>query len=124
MSECNLTYEPLPEWSREEMDAVIERNDPRELCLVPLVAGLAPPARDWGLAVCIRLSEHPDEVVRGNALLGIGYLAHHFRDLPEQKIRSMIERGMNDASPWVQQRAGEATEEFSMWLKWQFPAKP
>jgi hypothetical protein len=124
MSECALTYEPLPEWTCAEMEAVLERNDPRELALVPLVAGLTPPDRDWSLAICIRLTQHPDQITRGNALLGIGYLAHHCRHLPEVIVRPIIQRGMQDPDPWIRQRAGEAVEELSMWLEWQFSPDP
>jgi hypothetical protein len=120
MSECKPKYEPLPEWSREEMEAALERADPQELSLLPLIAGLDPPDRDWTLAMCIQLSQHPDASVRGNALLGFGYLAHTYKDLPEQLIRNIIEGGLQDDEDWVRQRAEDATDDLSMWLKWTF----
>jgi hypothetical protein len=121
MSECDaLHYEPLPEWTREEMESVLERNDPNELYLLPLAVGLEPPDHEWLLATCIRLTRHEDPNVRGNAILGLGYLAHTYKELPEDIVRSIIECGMSDADAWIRQRSCEAAEECSMWLKWPF----
>jgi hypothetical protein len=123
MKDCeSLRYEPLPEWTQEQMEAVLVRNDPRELLLLPLVAGLEPPDRDWALSTCIRLTQHDDAVVRGNAILGLGYLALTFKDLPEDIIRAIIDRGLCDSEEWVRGRSHEAAEELSCRLNWRFPA--
>jgi hypothetical protein len=120
----NLRYEPLPEWTQEEMEAVLERADPIELALLPLTAGLNPPDRDWTLATCLLLAKHDDPDIRGNALLGIAYLGHSFDDLPEAEIRDLLDRASYDPDEWVRMRAGDAMDDLSGYCKWEFPNTP
>jgi hypothetical protein len=118
--DCKLRYEPLPNWTREEMEAVIRRDEPAALALVPMVAGLEPPECAWAAEICIELTSHGEANVRANAILGLGYLARTCGELPESIIRPIIEKGMRDPDPWVQERSRDAADECSHFLKWSF----
>ena len=120
MSECDLRYEPLPEWSQEEMEQVIRRGEPQQVALVPLTASLNPPDFDWTQSICVRLSLHSDKVVRGNAILGLGYLAMSCKRLDERITRPIIEAGMQENDEWVRGRSEDAAEMCTTYLKWTF----
>jgi hypothetical protein len=74
MSEKRI-YLPLSHFSRDAVKAAIENNDIDILIFVSLSAATYDP--DWKYAqdLCIRLSNHPNKTVRGNAILGLAYVA-------------------------------------------------
>jgi hypothetical protein len=123
MTDCVPKYEPLPEWTQEEMEEVVRRGDPREVALVPLVAGLSPPDCDWAQSICRQLAQYPDSSVRGNAIIGFGYLAMTCRKLQEDIARPMIEAGMQDEDEWVRVQSEDAAEMCTNYLNWKFPCK-
>jgi hypothetical protein len=103
------------------MEEVLGRNAPREVALVPLVAGLRPENCDWAERICIRLSSHSDLVVRGNAILGLGYLAMTCRDLTEDLARAAIQAGLQSDDEWIRGRSTDAAEMCLTYLGWEFP---
>lgn len=113
-----MKYEPIKELSREDVDSIIERNDPSELLYVPVSVSLH--SEDWKYAqdICISLSSHPDETVRGNALLGFGHIARIHGELEREKIERLVLDGFKDESRYVQGHADDAFEDINHFLKW------
>jgi hypothetical protein len=111
----------LPNWSREEIDAVIRRDDPSELLYVPIVATLNCTAeeRAWAEAICIQLSQHSDRVVRGNAILGFGHLARNCGKLNEGVVRPIIELALRDHTF----HATDAADDCELYLGWKWSGK-
>ena len=123
MTDCVPKYEPLPEWTQEEMEEVVRQGNPREVALVPLVAGLSPPDWDWAQLICRQLAQHLDSNVRGNAIIGFGYLAMTCRRLCEDIARPIIEAGMQDEDEWVKGHSEDAAEMCMTYLNWKFSRK-
>src|SRR5262245_52433972 len=96
MTECQPRYEPLPNWTIEEMEEVILRDDPTQISLVPLVAGLNPENCDWAIKTCLKLCKHWQGTVRGNAILGLGYLARTCGSLHKPTVFPIIAAGLGD----------------------------
>ncbi len=112
------TYEPIPEYPRDEVEQALARNDPEELLRV--VIGVALYEEDLGYSqqLCIRLSSHEHFNVRGNAVLGFGHLARRFRTLNKTLVKPIIERSLRDPSDYVRGQAVDAADDVAHFLKW------
>jgi hypothetical protein len=107
-------------WTEADVEAVIARGDPAELLYVPLVVSHYPPGRIWAESICVRLAQHPDPNVRGNALEGFGHLARLFRALNQRVVQPLIEAGLNDSDEWVRAKAEGAAEDIEWFMGWVF----
>jgi hypothetical protein len=105
-------------WTIEDVQAVLDRADPQELLYVPITVSLDPPDCRWSESTCLRLSSHPDEQVRANAVLGFGHLARTCGRLDEEVVRPIIEAGLRDASAVVRDHAGSAADDVTHFLGW------
>jgi hypothetical protein len=118
--DCTPQYMPLPEWTVDEIQEVIARNDPEELRFVPLVVSLSPPSRVFAEQVCLRFASHPDPSVRGNAMQGFGHIAMVFRALNRTLIEPVIEAGRLDSDEWVRGCADDAVGDIEWYCGWVF----
>ena len=109
-------------WTRADVERVIAADDPAELAYAPVVVSMDPPDAAWAADVCCRLSAHPDEWVRGAAILGFGHLARTTGKLDEAVVMPIVKAALTDPSPVVVGRADDAVSDLQHWLGWRFPA--
>ncbi|MEJ0060524.1 MAG: hypothetical protein WDM79_13550 [Terricaulis sp.] len=86
-------------WTQADAEAVIARGDPEELLHIPLYVSLNPPDCAWSQDICIALTAHEHEDVRGNAVLGFGHLARLCGALDEARVRPILEAALVDPIP-------------------------
>ena len=86
-------------WTRADVERVIAADDPAELAYAPVVVSMDPPDAAWAADVCCRLSAHPDEWVRGAAILGFGHLARTTGKLDEAVVMPIVKAALTDQSP-------------------------
>ena len=106
-------------WTEEDMESAIERNQPDELLYVPILVSMDPPDCVWAQDVCLRLSRHSNYIVRGNAILGFGYLARTCRALDERQVKPLIESALRDGDEYVRGQADSAASDVVQYLGWQ-----
>ena len=109
-------------WTRADVERVIAADDPAELAYAPVVVSMDPPDAAWAADVCCRLSAHPDEWVRGAAILGFGHLARTTGKLDEAVVMPIVKAALTDPSPVVVGRAEDAVSDLQHCLGWRFPA--
>jgi hypothetical protein len=109
------------DWTKEDVDAVIDRGDPKELLYVPIVISMDPPDCEWAEVICSRLSLHDDPTVRGNSVLGFGHLARTCSNLNREIAYSAILTALSDPNPDVRSQARIAVDDTSHFLGWHFP---
>ena len=109
-------------WTRADVERVIAADDPAELAYAPVVVSMDPPDAAWAADVCCRLSAHPDEWVRGAAILGFGHLARTTGKLDEAVVMPIVKAALTDQSPVVVGKAEDAVSDLQHWLGWRFPA--
>ena len=83
-------------WIEADVEAAIVNGDLSELRLVPIIVTMSSPSRIWSERICVRLSTHPDEFVRGNAMTGFGHLARLYRYLNRSVVQPIILQGLSD----------------------------
>jgi hypothetical protein len=111
-------------WTETEVEDVLDRDDPKELCVVPIViTNLGPPDFQWAEDICIRLAAHPDPNVRGNAILAFGYLARTCGKVTRAVVEPIVSAGLSDPHPYVRQHAEGAADDIEIYLNWR-PAPP
>ena len=109
-------------WTKADVERVIATDDSAELAYAPVVVSMDPPDAAWAADVCCRLSAHPDEWVRGAAILGFGHLARTTGKLDEAVVMPIVKAALTDPSPVVVGRAEDAVSDLQHWLGWRFPA--
>lgn len=105
-----------PEYKGQQslLDA-IDRNDVAILPSMIIATALYEEDFEFARMACVRLSEHEDESIRGNAVLGFGHLARLFAELGDQEI-AIVKRSLNDPSDYVRQKAHSAADDLKQFL--------
>lgn len=117
--ERNLKYEPIPVLSRLEIEDAVRRNEPQELLYAVLSAALYLDDQEWVQDICLRLAFHSHPSVRGNAILGFGYIARVHGCLDRVRVQPIIEQAFADPDSYVRGHAVDAADEVEHFLHWQ-----
>ena len=104
--------------SIEDVEAAITRNQPDELLLAVLSAALHGHDLEWAQGVCQRLAAHEHFNVRGNAILGFGYLARIHRRMDRSVVLPLVEGGLVDSHEYVRGQAHAAADDIVHFLGW------
>jgi len=111
-------FQDLDHFTTGDLSAAMERNDPIELQMVSVTVALSCEDRLIAQEICLRLSGHSHEKVRGNAIMSLGHLARRFRNLDEQTVKPIIESALQDADEYVRVHAKSAADEIHQFLGW------
>ena len=111
------TYQPIQHMSRAEINSAITADEPRLLSCAVLSAALYDNDRQWAEDICVRLADHHDPNVRGNAILGFGHIARIHRSL-NARVKPLLERALCDEDSYVRGHANDATDDVEHFLKW------
>jgi hypothetical protein len=105
-------------WKESDVEVVLARGLPEELLFIPNVVGMNAASCDrlWAENICLRLADHKDPNVRGNAVLGLGHIARTCRALSSDKALSAIERALADPDPYVRGQADCAADDVRQYL--------
>ncbi len=114
-----IRFQDLECISEIDIETALQRNDPAELPLVPVTVALVFPECAVAQAVCTKLSVHPDNRIRGNAVMSLGYLARRFRMLDRQSVQPVIESALQDRDEYVRANAKSAADEIHQFLHWE-----
>jgi hypothetical protein len=118
-----LPQNPLRnDWTIRDVEEVIAKGD-EGLFYVPICVSLDPPGRIWAERVCLRLAQHEDPSVRGNAIEGFGHLARTFGSLNRAAVEPMIVAGLCDHDEWVRGKADDAADDIEFFLGWVLPGR-
>lgn len=119
----NNVYEQPVYGGAQALLEAIEANDPDVLGPMIIAAALYEDDFDVAYDACLKLSSHPDEVVRGNAILGFGHLARLFGRLGDE-APSIVKRGLVDDSNYVRGQAYAAAGDLQLFLGIELCAPP
>ena len=97
-------------WTKDQVEAVIVQNDADDLLYVPIVATMDSPDYEWSESICIRLADHENFNVRGNAILGFGHLARVFGRASNQ-ARAFVSKALTDEHEFVSNHAISARDD-------------
>ncbi len=100
---------------QESLLEAISANDVEKLGPMIVAAALHEEDFDFVQRICIQLSSHSDEIVRGNAVLGFGHLARLFEALSDEAIDIVRDR-LRDPSSYVRGQAHAAAGDLSHFL--------
>lgn len=110
----NVYEQPKYDGAQALIEA-IKVNDPDVLGPMIIAAALYEDDFDTVYAACMQLSSHPDEVVRGNAILGFGHVARLFGRLGDE-APAIVKQGLIDASAYVRGQAYAAAGDLRHFL--------
>lgn len=113
-------YEPIPEFTKAEMERAIYEDDIEKLIFVPLFASLYYEDRNFAEEICIKLAVHSNDNVRAMAIEGFEHIARIDGKLNKEIVKPIIERALKDNDVFVCQKAGDAKDGIKHSLKWKF----
>ena len=101
-----------------EVLVAIKNDDIELLRLIPIKLGLT--HQNWNFIqnISVKLSEHPDENVRGNSFRGFGYAALNHKKLEKNIVKPVLLRGIKDESDWVRSCAEDALDQVNSYMGW------
>lgn len=116
-------YRPIPEFSREQIDAALA-NDVKTLVFIAF--SVAVYGSNWKYAqdLCVRLGEHPDPRVRENAVLALAYIARFQGRLEKHIAKPVLLRAQRDEVAEVRGRAADAVDDINQLLRWRIGERP
>ena len=119
----DLEYTELSYYTKNDCENILKEGDINQLRI--LTISLGENFSDWKYAqnVCLELSSHEDEWVRGNALLGLGYIARTHGKLEKHLVKPVIMKGFRDKSAIVRGQAAIAVDDINFFLKWKIADK-
>ena len=97
----------------------IATDDVARLPVLIVAAALNEEDRSIIESACIELSNHTNETIRGNAILGFGHIARRFR-VVGAGVQEIVRRGMKDASEYVRGQAYAAADDLECFLGFTF----
>lgn len=102
-------------WTNGDVEQCVRDQDDR-LPVAPLLASLYSTDCAWATETCLRLADHADPQVRGNAVLGLGHLARRFSDLAlDDRLAATLDRALDDADEYVRGQALSAHEDIEQY---------
>lgn len=115
-------YQPLPVVNRQQAAEIIASGNINELALLPLSVGEH--FTDWKAAqdICITLADHADEIVRGNAALGLAYIARTKGRLEKHLVKPILLRLLKNCGEY-RWRVVDAIEDINLYMGWQLGEK-
>jgi hypothetical protein len=111
-------YRPVELYTREQAEEAIRSDDIATLVYVAFSIGMR--GSDWKYAqdLCVRLADHPHKTVRGNAILGLEYVARFQGRLEKHIAKPVLLRALKDPELEVVERARDAIEVINYSLGW------
>lgn len=104
--------------SKGDIEFALRNNDPMTLSIAVLSAALHSHDAAWAESLCVQLAAHPDNNVRGNAILGFGHIARIHRKLNIESVRPLLEAALKDSNSYVRGQADSATDDVRHFLGW------
>lgn len=101
-----MKYVNLHELNFSDAEIVeLIRNDVRDVLIeLPIRLGFCHENWKFIQDICVQLSEHPDEIIRGNSFYGLMYAAMNHRKLEKNIVKPVLLRGLQDRSELVRSR--------------------
>lgn len=103
-------------WKRSEIETAIIQGDIECLRVIPILVSMDPPECRWAEAICLRLSGHEDNTVRGNAILSFGHLARTCGVLNLPSVVPVVLAALQDKSAFVRGHANDAFDDIEHYL--------
>lgn len=110
-------------YTREMVEEAISRGDAGRLHRWVIAVSMYDKDAAYAEDLCLRLSGHPDELVRGNAIMGFGHIARVHRRLDESRVKPLIIAALLDSSWHVSGHAYSAKDDTHQFLGWKFASE-
>lgn len=114
-----LVYEPISDFGRRAIKKAIKEDNISILITASISAAWFQEDK-WAQEICLKLSEHENFNVRGNAILSLGYIAMYGGKLDKARVKQAVRRGLADPEPYVRGHASDVKEDIKHYLKWRF----
>ena len=115
-----LIYVPIPEFTKTEMENAVADDDIEKLIHVPLFASLYYEDREFAEEICIKLSSHSNDNVRGNSIEGFEHIARIDGKLNKKVVKPIIEEGLKNKNDFVRDKSEWARDATKQFLKWKY----
>jgi hypothetical protein len=103
---------------KREIEAVIDEDDVEELLGAVIDIAMAAEDAEWAQQSLLRLADHADTTVRGNAIIGFAHLAERFGALDRERVEPILQAALRDPKEHVREQAEAALDALALTLRW------
>ena len=93
-----------PPLTRSEASRLLDHGPATDLALAVIAVALGEDCPEFAMAYALRCTSHPDEVVRGNAILCLGHIARIHGQVPSSTVE-LVTGALVDSSSNVRGHA-------------------
>lgn len=111
-----MKYENSEEYTIAEVESAILADRVEDL--IQMVVSVSMFAKDsmWAESVCLRLANHSNFNVRGNAILGFGHIARVHGNIQSKEVKNLVKLALLDEHPYVRGQADAAADDLTHFL--------
>jgi len=122
MTQNNLTYSSLDNFSNEYILSILNGDNLDDLIRLPLSVGMN--HNDWKFAqdLCIKLSSHSDWRVKANSLRGLEYIAKTKGRLEKHLVKPILLSALK-SNEWENLDIVQVTFRINQYLNWKIGIK-
>ena len=114
-----MKYVEPGQYSREEVENAIASNSETELIDMVISASMFAEDGDWAETVCLRLANHSNSSIRGNAILGFGHISRVHGKVSSPVVKDLLKNALLDQDEYVRGQAEAALDDLEHFLGWQ-----
>ena len=107
---------------RAVIETILATGSIDDLARLSIAVGEYCPEWKYAQDVCLRLAEHPDENVRANACLGLGYIARTCGRLEQHLVKPVLLREFRCQTK-LRGQIADAIEDLNFFLGWRLARK-
>lgn len=101
------------------MEAAISADHVEKLIQMVVAVSMFAEDGGWAESVCLRLANHPNYNVRGNAILGFGHIARVHGKIESLGVKESLKEALLDEQDYVRGQAHAAADDLEHFLGWQ-----
>lgn len=113
-------YVSIPGFTKAEMEQAVADNNIEKLIYVPLFASLYFEDSNFAEKICIKLADHSNDSIRGNAIEGFEHIARIDENLNEEIVKPIITKALKDESEFIRDKAEWTRDYTKQFLKWKY----
>ncbi|MDH5179031.1 MAG: hypothetical protein OEZ39_16660 [Gammaproteobacteria bacterium] len=114
-----MQYDDPGAITKEAAETILQRDMPEELLYMVVSVGLYEEDYDFAYRIIHQLASHPNNNVKGNAILCFGHLARRFRKLPKDQVQPLIEAALKETDGYISGQAHDAADDIRHFLGWE-----
>ena len=104
-------------YTKDAVMQIVKTGSNAEIAELAIAIGFDCPDFGFAQSMCIQLLQTEDEVIRGNAVIGLAHIARRFRKLDKRVVKPYLLRELRE-NVKCRDLIADAINDINLYLKW------